>query len=147
MSDPDARMTTALTSIPLATMLLVLGACTLPGSPRPTEQTAVVKDGPWGRVYRGGYVEIEQVDWRLHSALTIPAGERSAWFSVYLCNADPAHCIPIARAQIVFRAQAGHAYRPLAEEQTNGSNRFWVWVEDESNRQPVSDRALGVPGG
>jgi len=139
-------MTTAITSIPLAGVLLALCACTLPGTPKPTDQTAVLKAAPWGKVYRGGYVEIDQADWRLHSALTIPTGDRSAWFSVYLCNADSAHCTSIARAQVAFRAQAGHVYRPRAEEQINGSNRFWVWVEDEASGQPVSDRIVGAPG-
>jgi hypothetical protein len=139
-------MTTAINSISLAGVLLALCACTLPGSPKPTDQTAVLKEGPWGKVYRGGYVEIDQADWRLHSAVLIPAGDRSTWFSVYLCNADPTHCTAIARAQVSFRAQAGHTYRPRAEEKINGSNRFWMWVEDEGSGQPVSDRVVGAPG-
>ena len=137
---------TALTSLSLAGTLLALSACALLDNPKPSDQTAVVKDGPWGKVYRGGYVEIVQSDWRLHSALTIPPGDRSAWFYVYLCNEDPKHCTPIAQAQVVFRALAGHTYRPRAQEQINGSNRFWVWVEDEECGQPVSDKVLGAPG-
>ena len=141
---------TTLTSFSLAA-LLALSACTLLDNPKPTDQTAVVKDGPWGKVYRGGYVEIVPVsdgqpDWRLHSALTIPPGDRSAWFHVYLCNEDPTHCITIAQAQVAFRAQAGHTYRPRAQEQVNGSNRFWVWVEDEGTGEPVSDKVLSAPG-
>ena len=139
-------MTTALISISLAGTLLALSACALPGSPKPTDQTAVLKDGPWGKVYRGGYVQIVQADWRLHSALTIPPGDQSLWFYVYLCNEDPAHCSSIARAQVGFRAQAGHTYRPHAQEQINGSNRFWVWVVDEGTGQTVSDRVLSAPG-
>jgi hypothetical protein len=139
-------MRTALISISLAGTLLALPACTLPVSPKPTDQTAVLKDGPWGKVYRGGYVQIVQADWRLHSALTIPPGDQSLWFYVYLCNEDPAHCSSIARAQVRFRAQAGHTYRPHAQEQINGSNRFWVWVVDEGTGQTVSDRVLSAPG-
>jgi len=143
---------TALTSLFLrAGTLLILSACTLLGGPKPTDQTAVVKDGPWGKVYRGGYVEIVSIngieaDWRVHSALSISPGDRSAWFFVYLCNEDPKHCISIAQALVTFHAQAGHTYRPRAEEQVNGSNRFWVWVEDAGSGQAVSERVLGAPG-
>jgi hypothetical protein len=142
---------TALSSFSLAGVLLALPACTLLDNPKPTDQTAVVKDGPWGKVYRGGYVEIVSVndvepDWRLHSTLTIPPGDRSAWFHVYLCNEGPEHCISIAQAQVAFRAQAGHTYRPRAQEHVNGSNRFWVWVEDEGTGEPVSDKVLSAPG-
>ena len=141
----DARVT-ALISFSLAGALLALPACTLLDNPKPTDQTAVIKDGPWGKVYRGGYVQIVQADWRLHSTLTIPPGDRSAWFYVYLCKEDPTHCISIAQAQVVFHAQARHTYRPRAEEQMNGSNRFWVWVEDEDTGQPASDKVLATPG-
>jgi hypothetical protein len=146
----QARMT-ALASSLCAAVLLTLSACTLLDNPKPTDQTAVVKDGPWGKVYRGGYVEIVSVSgvepaWRLHSALSIPAGDRSAWFYVYLCNEDPKHCISIAQAQVSFHAEAGHTYRARAQEQVNGSNRFWVWVEDEGTDQAVSEKVLGAPG-
>jgi hypothetical protein len=134
-----------------AAALLTLCACTLLDNPKPTDQTAVVKDGSWGKVYRGGYVEMVSVNgtepaWRLHSAMSIPAGDRSAWFYIYLCNDDPKHCIPIAQALVAFRAQASHAYRARAQEQVNGSNHFWVWVEDEATGQTVSEKVLGAPG-
>ena len=134
----------------LASGLVALSACTLLAEPKPTDDTAVVKDGPWGKVYRGGYVEVASVSgvqpgWRLHSAIAIPPGDRSAWLYVYLCNEDPKHCISIAQAQVAFRAQADHTYRPRAQEQVNGSNRFWVWVEDEATGQAVSEKVLGSP--
>src|SRR3974390_1085364 len=93
----------------LGVALLTLSAC----NPRPTAQSAVMKEGPWGKVYRGGYVEMVSVSgvqsqWRLHSALSIPAGELSAWFYIYLCNADPWNCVSIAQALVPFRAEAGH---------------------------------------
>jgi hypothetical protein len=93
-------------------------------------------------VYRGGYVEIASVDgvepeWRLHSAMQVAKGERSAWFYVYLCTEDPKNCISIAQAHVAFDAQAGHTYRARAQEQLNGSNRFWVWVEDEGTGKVV----------
>ena len=128
----------------------VLSACSLLAEPKPTDDSAVVKNGHWGGVYRGGYLEVVsvsgvQADWRLHSAVSIPLGERSMWLFVYLCNEDPKHCISVAQAQVAFNVQGGHTYRPRAEEQVNGSNRFWVWVEDEATGQPVSDRVLGSP--
>jgi hypothetical protein len=146
----EARMT-ALTSSLRAGAILVLSACTLLGDPKPTDQTAVVKDGPWGKVYRGGYVEMVSVtdvqpEWRLHSALSIPPGDRSARFYVYLCNEDPKHCVSIAQAQVAFHAQAGHTYRARAQEEVNGSNRFWVWVEDEGTGQVVGGTVPGAPG-
>ncbi len=142
---------TTLRSFLLFNGLVALSACTLLAEPKPTEHTAVVKDGPWGKVYRGGYVELASVsgvqpDWRLQSAVSIPAGDRSAWLYVYLCNEDPKHCISIAQAQVAFRAQGGHTYRPRAQEQVHGSNRFWVWVEDEATGQAVSEKILGTPG-
>jgi hypothetical protein len=144
-----ARMT-SLTAFAFAGALLALSACTLLDNPRPTDHTAVIKDGPWGKVYRGGYVEMVsgngvESDWRLHSAQSIPPGERSAWLYVYLCNEDSKHCIPIAQAQVTFSALAGHTYRPHAQEQVNGSNRFQVWVEDESTGNAVGETATGMP--
>jgi len=141
---------TSISRFSLAAALLTLSACTLLDNPKPTDQTAVVKDGPWGKVYRGGYVELVSVNglgstWRLHSAISIPVGDRSAWFYVYLCNEDPKHCVSLAQALVAFRAQGGHTYRARAQEEVNGSNRFWVWVEDEATGEPVSEKVLGVP--
>jgi hypothetical protein len=124
------------------TTVLALSACAQLAEPKPTNQTAVVRSGPWGKVYRGGDVEIASVDgikpqWRVHSAMQIPEGERSAWFYVYLCTEDPKSCISIAQANVAFHAQGGHTYRACAQEQVNGSNRFWVWVEDEGSGQVV----------
>jgi len=121
-------------------------ACSLLANPKPTAQTAVIDEGEWGKVYRGGYVAMMQPGWRLHSALSIPSGERAAWFYVYLCNGDTAHCTAIAHAQVRFRAEAGHSYRPHAEEEIHGSNRFWVWIEDGGTRERVSDRIPSESG-
>ncbi len=137
-----------------AAAFLILSACTLLDNPKPTDQTAVIKDGPWGKVYRGGYVEMVsmsgvQSQWRLHSAVSIPPGERSAWFYIYLCNEGAMLCtsgVSVAQAKVSFKVQGGHTYLPRAQEQVNGSNCFWVWVEDESSGEPVSERVLGWPG-
>jgi hypothetical protein len=87
-----------------------------------------------------------EASWRLRSALAIPDGDRSALFYVYLCNEDPKHCISVAQAQVAFHAQAGHTYRARAQEQVNGSNRFWVWVEDVATGRVVGGTVPGAPG-
>ncbi|HEX6827595.1 MAG TPA: hypothetical protein VF104_01310 [Burkholderiales bacterium] len=43
-----------------------------------------------------------------------------------------------------FQSQSGHTYRPRAREQVNGSNRFWVWVEEEGSGEAVSERVPGA---
>jgi len=135
----------------VAAVSITLCACALLNNPKPTDQTGVVKDGAWGKVYRSGYVEMVSVvgvepTWRPHSAASIPAGDRSAWFYVYVCSEDPTRCFPVAQALIAFRVRAGHIYRPRAQEQVNGSNRFWVWMEDAGTGEVVSERVLGAPG-
>ena len=124
--------------------LLMLASCaSLEQVPlQPTDRSAVVRATPWGKVYRGGYVEIasvngEQSSWRLRSEMELPAGEQSAVFYVYLCNSGVRDCTSIAQADIRFRAEPKHTYRARAREQINGSNRFWVWVEDEADGKTV----------
>jgi len=109
---------------------------------QPTDHSAVVRAGPWGKVYRGGYVEVASIQggeagWRLRSAVEVPAGDQSGMFYVYLCNGDTAHCCWIAQAQIRFVVEAGRIYQARAREQVNGSNQFWVWVEDHATGKVV----------
>jgi len=131
----------------VAAALLVFASCAgRQAALQPTDRTAVVKATSWGKVYRGGNVEIASVNGlepslRLRSAMELPAGEQTAVFYVYLCNGDERHCTLIAQAQISFRAEPRHTYRARAREQINGSNRFWVWVEDEIDGKTVG----GVP--
>jgi len=137
-------------SVSCAAVLIALSACTVLDNPKPTEQTAVIKPGQWGKVYRGGYLEIVSVSgvepaWHLRSALAVPAGDRSAVFSVDLCNGGPWDCIPIVETRIAFRAQTGHAYIPRARERVNGSNRFWVWVEEEGTGHVVGGTVPDMP--
>jgi hypothetical protein len=120
---------------------LAASGCAEPGV-QTTERTAVIEAGTWGKVYRGGYVEIASVDgvepgWRLRSAMELAAGDRTAVLYVYLCNYRSVHCYSIAQEQIGFRVEAGHAYRVRAREQLNGSNRFWVWIEDNATGKAV----------
>jgi hypothetical protein len=127
----------------LAVALLALASCAGQQTAlKPTDRTAVVRATSWGKVYRGGYVEIasvngEEPSWRLRSEMELPAGEQTAVFYVYLCNGDMRDCTSIAQAQIRFRAEPRHTYRARAREQINGSNRFWVWVEDEIDGKTV----------
>jgi len=138
----------------VAVVLLVLASCAglEQRALEPTDRTAVVKAAPWGKVYRGGYVEIASVNgvqpsWRLRSEMEIPAGSQTAIFFVYLCNGDTRHCSSIAQAQINFRVEAGHTYKARAVEQVNGSNRFWVWIEDEANGKTVGGTPPEPPRG
>lgn len=106
------------------------------------DDTAVIKAGPWGKVYRGGYVEVASIrgidpQWRLHSEVEVSPGNVSALFYVYLCQGDRNHCFSVAEAPITFRAEPGRAYRARAREEVNGSNRFTVWVENETTGQTV----------
>ena len=124
--------------------LLVLASCAglEQRALEPTDRTAVVKATTWGKVYRGGYVEIASVNgvepsWRLRSEMELAAGPQTAMFYVYLCNGGMRDCISITQAQISFRAEPRHTYRVRAREQLNGSNRFWVWVEDEADGKAV----------
>jgi hypothetical protein len=142
-------MSTRSTVARIAT-LFALSACALLEPLKPTEQTAVIKPGQWGKVYRGGYVEIVSVSgvepaWHLHSALAVPVGDRSAVFSVDLCNGGPWDCVSIVETRVAFRAEGGHTYIPRAREQVNGSNRFWVWVEDLGTGRAVGGTVPGTP--
>ena len=106
------------------------------------DETAVIKAGPWGKVYRGGYVEVASIrgiepQWRLHSEVEVSPGNVNALFYVYLCQGDRNHCFSVAEAPIAFRVDAGRTYRARAREEVNGSNRFTVWVENETTGQTV----------
>jgi hypothetical protein len=144
----------------LAFASLILSSCAYLAPPKPTGHTAVVRSGPWGAAYRGGYVEMVSVSGvdpslRLHSAMTIAPGETKGLVYVYLCNGGAMDCNnSIAAAEVSFHAEADHTYRVHAREQVNGSDRFWVWVEDESDgkvvggTQPNSgsrEREFGAP--
>jgi hypothetical protein len=127
----------------VAVAVLVLSGCASLEEPRPTDRTAVVKAGQWGEIYRGGHAEMVSVNgvqpsWRLRSEIEVGAGDQTGLFYVYLCNGGSKPCNnSIAEAQISFRAEGGHTYRVHAREQVNGSNRFWVWVEDEGTGKVV----------
>jgi hypothetical protein len=123
-------------------VLLFLSGCAYLGPLKPTNHTAVVKAGPWGEVYRGGYVELVSVSgvepsWRLRSDMEVGAGDQTGLFYVYLCYGSTQCNNSIAQAQFAFRVEAGHTYRVHARELVNGSNRFWVWLVDEATGDVV----------
>ena len=134
-----------------AIALLVLSGCATferDKSP-PLDKVAVVKAGQWGKVYRGGYVELASVNgvatgWRLRSDMEITPGILSGVYYIYLCAQGDKHCTSIAETQISFKAEAGRTYQVHAREQVNGSNRFWVWVEDAANGRVVGGQFPGT---
>ena len=130
----------------LALALLSVSGCG--GTLKPTEHTAVVKAGPWGKIYRGGYVELASVSgtdasWRVRSEMEVTPGILNGVYYIYLCTQGNKHCTSVAEAQISFKAEAGHAYLVRAREQVNGSNRFWVWIEDEADGRLVGGSSPG----
>jgi hypothetical protein len=101
----------------------------------PGPDTAVLRSGSWGGVYRGGHVGIEKVNgvappWTDTRNITMPPGEKQGEFLVLLCQDDQMQCRPLARAAVAFHAQAGRSYVVRAKETVNGSDRFSIWVED-----------------
>src|SRR5262245_5670768 len=140
------NISTALRRAGVALTVLLLSACA--GTLKPTDKTAVVKAGQWGKVYRGGYVELAAISggdarWRLRSEMEVNPGILNGVYYIYLCTQGNKHCTSVAEAQISFKAEAGHAYYVRAREQVNGSNRFWVWIEDEADGRIVG----GTPPG
>ncbi len=127
----------------VAVASLALSGCAYLEEPKATDHTSVVKAGRWGEIYRGGYVELVSVNgveprWRLRSDVEVPPGDQTGLFYVYLCSGGSMPCNnSIAGAQVSFRAEAGHTYRAHAREQVNGSNRFWIWVEDHATGKVV----------
>jgi len=101
----------------------------------PGPDTAVLRAGSWGGVYRGGSVSIVSVSgasphWTDTSQMVIPAGERQGEFQILLCENGQMQCRPLAQASIAFHADAGSSYVVRAQETVNGSDRFSVWVEN-----------------
>lgn len=133
---------TLIRSAAAAFALLLISSCAALQPLKPTDRTAVVKAGQWGKIYRGGYVELAAINggdarWRVRSEMEMTPGILNAVYYVYLCTQGEKHCTSVAESQISFIAQAGHTYQVRAREQTNGSNRFWVWVVDEADEHVV----------
>jgi len=127
---------------------LALGGCVLfeRSQPEAGAGTAVLRAREWGKVYRGGRVRIVSVDartpsWRDADDMVLEPGARTGEFQVLLCATDGVDCQPIASAQVSFRVTAGRTYVVRAQERVNGSNRFFVWVEDVQSRELAGGEA------
>ena len=106
---------------------------------QPDAHTAVVRAGDWGKVYRGGYVAIvnvngQQPDWATPRQIKVAPGEQFGVFQVVLCETQHAGCRPLALAQLKLRLAPGAIYDVLAQEKVNGSNEFWVWAQDAKTK-------------
>ena len=126
-------------SLSLATA--VASGCALIHTPTvsPGPDTAVLRAGSWGGVYRGGSVSIVSVngatpDWTDTRQMLIPPGESRGQFQVLLCENDQLQCRPLARVGVAFHADAGSSYVLRAQETVNGTDRFSVWVENAQTR-------------
>jgi hypothetical protein len=103
----------------------------------PGPDTAVLRSGNWGGIYRGGHVSIRKVSgvappWTDVRNIAIPPGDDQGEFMVLLCPEDDMQqCRPLANASVAFHADAGRSYVVRARETANGSGKFSVWVEDE----------------
>jgi hypothetical protein len=141
-----------LSKLSLLACTLALASCALfePARIDPGPGTSVVRSAPWGKVYRGGYVQVLNVSgyepsWQNRHDVATPPGEQSGAFSVNLCP-DGAYkrCYPVATTQLAFRTEPGRSYLVKAREKVNGSNEFWVWVEDEQSHAVVGGVAPGA---
>jgi hypothetical protein len=108
---PDARMI-APTSASVAAALLALCACASLDNPKPTDGTAVVKGGPCGKVYRGGYEK-----WfRLASRRC--AGTRNCRSRSVIGQRGPEATQPVALAVRVRRSRLKNTIPAAARVQT-----------------------------
>jgi hypothetical protein len=120
---------------------LALGGCVLfeRSQPEASADTTVLRAREWGKVYRGGRVRIVSVDarapsWRITDDMVLDPGPRTGEFQVLLCATEGLDCQLIASTRVSFRVEAGRTYIVRAQERVNGSNRFFVWVEDAQSR-------------
>jgi hypothetical protein len=112
----------------------------------PTADTAVVRSGQWGEFYRGGYVRIESVSghtpsWRNSQEVAVGGGQQTGKFSVMLCRGSDQNCPELSSAELRFTTDLGHSYVVHAQEKINGSNQFWIWVQDQETAAVVGGEA------
>jgi hypothetical protein len=110
-----------------------------PASLAPTSDTAVVRSSQWGAFYRGGYVRIDSISgrapsWRNSQEVAVGSGEQTGIFAVLLCRGSEQNCPELASTNVGFKTAPGHVYVVHAQEKVNGSNQFWVWVQDQQTR-------------
>jgi hypothetical protein len=117
----------------------LLSGCALfqPARLEPDAQTSVVRSAPWGKVYRGGYVQVVNIggvepSFSNKREVAVPPGEQRGVLWVSLCEGEShEHCHMVKTAQLAFRTEAGCSYVARAQEKLHGSNEFWVWVEEQ----------------
>ena len=129
-ANPSSFLSLSLTALATAGCALFYTPTLSPG-----RDTAVLRAGTWGSVYRGGLVSIVSVSggtprWTDTRQMVIPPGERQGEFEVLLCENEQMQCRPLARVAVAFHADAGTSYAVRARETVNGSDRFSVWVEN-----------------
>ncbi len=129
-------------------LVLLLGGCALfeRTQLQPGLHTAVLRGADWGRVYRGGYVAIIDVNgqrpaWATPRQIEVKAGQQFGSFQVILCATQTAQCQPLKLVQLKMQLEAAAAYEVHARETVNGSNEFWVWVEDARTRTVAGGEA------
>jgi len=129
-------------------LTLVTSSCALFQTPylEPTSDTAVVRSGQWGEFYRGGYVRIESVSghaptWRNNQEVSVGGGQQTGTFSVMLCRGSDQTCPELASTEVQFNTELGHSYVVRAQEKINGSNQFWIWVQDQETAAVVGGEA------
>jgi len=129
-------------------LTLVTSSCALFQTPylEPTSDTAVVRSGQWGEFYRGGYVRIESVSghaptWRNNQEVSVGGGQQTGTFSVMLCRGSDQNCPELASIELRFNTELAHSYVVRAQEKINGSNQFWIWVQDQETAAVVGGQA------
>jgi hypothetical protein len=114
-----------------------------PAQLEPDTQTSVVRSAPWGKVYRGGYVQVVNVSgvepsFSNKREVAVPPGARRGVLWVSLCEGDSyKRCYTVQTVQLDFRTEPGRSYLARAREKVHGSNEFWVWVEEQESRAVV----------
>jgi hypothetical protein len=141
-------------SLSIASAALLSG-CVLfqPARLEPDAHTSVVRSAPWGKAYRGGYVQVVNVN-RVEPSFSnkrevaVPPGEQRGLLWVSLCEGDShKRCYTVKTVQLDFSTEAGRSYIARAQEKRHGSNEFWVWVEEQDTRAVVGgERPLGPQG-
>jgi hypothetical protein len=129
----------------------LLSGCVLfqPARLEPDAQTSVVRSAPWGKVYRGGYVQVVNVNgiepsFSNKREVAVPPGEQRGVLWVSLCEGDSyKRCHAVKTAQLDFRTDPGRSYLARAQEKVHGSNEFWVWVEEQDTRAVVGGERPG----
>jgi hypothetical protein len=139
-------------SLSIASAVLLSG-CVLfqPAWLEPDAQSSVVRSGPWGKVYRGGYVQVVNVNgvepsFSNQREVAVPPGEQRGVLWVSLCDSDSyKRCYTVNTAQIDFRTEPGRSYVARAQEKVHGSNAFWVWVEEQDTHAVVGGERPPAP--